>query len=170
MLDRLVTVGVVTHVHHRHLTNLVDYLAIVAIVEQRRNREDRIQHLHERSLATHQVDQALRIMEHTPRVVPAVTLGEGITPFQRREGGHELAILQAATHQVGLLVEEVTIVQRTASEKLLLLLRTIQVLRQLPDAPVIVGILQRASSVLVDLHVVRYITQRVVIFVSTTAR
>ena len=90
---------IVTHIHHRHLADFVDNLSIVAIVEDRRNCEDRIHHHHEAFFATHQINQALRVVEDRPSIVPAVSFRKGITPLQRRERSHELTVLQFATHQ-----------------------------------------------------------------------
>ena len=44
MLDRLVTVSVVTHIHHSHLTDLVDHTTVVTIIEQRRDSEHGVKH------------------------------------------------------------------------------------------------------------------------------
>ena len=111
MLGRLVTVGVVAHIHHLHLADLMDHAAIVALVEQRRHIEDRVQHRHEFFTATHQVDKTLRVVEHAPGVVPAVAFGEGIAPFQRRERSLETAVGVAAAHQAAFLVEDILVVQ-----------------------------------------------------------
>ena len=77
--------GVVTRVHHRHLTNLVDGEAVITVVIDGRYGEYRIQHLDKGLIATHQIDQSLRVVEYRPCVVPAVTLSEGIAPLERRE-------------------------------------------------------------------------------------
>ena len=64
MLDRLVAVGVVSHVHHLHLPDLVDREAVVAVVEERRDCEYAVEHPGEDLVPSHQVDQALRVVEH----------------------------------------------------------------------------------------------------------
>ena len=46
MLDRLVTVSVVTHIHHGHLADLVDHTTVVAIIEQRRYSKYGVKHHH----------------------------------------------------------------------------------------------------------------------------
>mgnify|MGYP000785073787 FL=1 len=44
MLNRLVAVGVIAHVHHLHLPDFVDDAAVIALVENRRHDEYRIEH------------------------------------------------------------------------------------------------------------------------------
>ena len=170
VLYGLVAVGVIAHIHHGHLAYLVDDLSVIAFIEQGRHGEHRVQHLHESLLASHQVYQALRVVEDRPGVVPVVSLGEGIAPLQRRERRLEGAVLVAAPHQAALLVEHIPIVQRPLGEKFLFLLRTVQSLGHPVDAPVIVGILQRAGHVLVDTYIVGDIAQFIIILVSQAAR
>ena len=169
VLHRLVAVSVVAHVHHLHLADLVDYAAVVALVEERGYREHRIQHRHEIVAAAHQVDEPLRVVEDTPGVVPAVAFGECVAPFQRRERRLEAAVGIAAAHQAALLVEHVAVVEGALGIQLHLLVRPSQSLCQLPDAPVVVCIFQRAGHALVDAHIVGHISQFVVILPSKAA-
>ena len=82
VLYGLVAVGVVTHVHNLHLANLVDDTTVVAVIEHWRYIEHRVEHLVEVLLATHEIDESLRVVEYRPCVVPTVALGEGIAPFE----------------------------------------------------------------------------------------
>jgi len=66
VLDRLVAVCVVTHVHHCHLTDFVNRETVIAVVEYRRYREYRIHHCHKHVITAHQVNQSLRIVEYRP--------------------------------------------------------------------------------------------------------
>ena len=64
MLDRLVAVGIVAHVHYLHLADFVDDTAIVRVVKQWRNIEYGVEHGVECILAAHEVDQSLRVVEY----------------------------------------------------------------------------------------------------------
>ena len=170
VLDRLVAVGIVAHVHDLHLADLVDGEAVVTVVEDGGQAEYRVHHLVELSLAAHQVDQSLWVVEHAPGVVPTVALREGIAPFQGVERLCELPVLQSASHQFRLRVEQVLVVHRPLGVDADLLLRLAEGLAQLVDAPVVVGIFERTGGVLVDLHVVGHVAQSVVVFVAQSAR
>ena len=64
MLDRLVAVSIVAHVHDLHLANLVDYGSVIAVVEEWRHVEYGVEHVVEHFLATHKVDKSLRVVEY----------------------------------------------------------------------------------------------------------
>ena len=98
--------------------------------------------------------------------MPAVSFCKGIPPFQRRERSLESTAGILATHQLGFLIVQVLIVHGTLSVQLKFFFRTAQFFRDLVDTPVVVGIFQRTSRVLMDLHIVRHIPQFVVIFMS----
>ena len=144
-------------------------ISIVTVVENRRQDKDRIEHLIESILTTHQLDQSLRIMEYRPGIMPSITLCKGITPLQRIERRHKLAILQSATHQVCFLIKHLLIIHRTLGKRLQLLSRLSQSLTQLIDAPVIVSIFQGTGYTLIDLHIVWHVTQLIVILISQTS-
>ena len=168
MLDGLVAVCIVAHVHHLHLSDLMDGETIIAIVEDRRKLEYGVEHLVESVFTTHEAHQALRVVEYRPGVVPSIALGEGITPLQWIEGSLELSIQQSAAHQTALLVEHFLIVLSTLGKRLQLLLRFAQGFTKLIDTPVVVSILQGASHALIDLHIIRHIAQLVVILITIT--
>lgn len=52
VLDGLVAMGIVTHVHNLHFAYLMDHTSVVTVIEQGRNIEDRIEHLDEGLLAS----------------------------------------------------------------------------------------------------------------------
>ena len=66
VLYRLVAVSVVTHIHDLHLSNFVDDTAIITFVKYRRQHKHGIHYLVEGVLATHQVNESLRIVENRP--------------------------------------------------------------------------------------------------------
>ena len=154
VLDGLVAMGIVTHVHDLHLTDLVDGEAIVTVVKHRRQTKYGVEHLIKGVLASHEVDQSLWVVEDRPCVVPAITLSEGITPFQRIERLHKLSILQFATHQLRLSVEEMLVVQGALAINGNLLLGFTKSLAQLEDTPVVVGVFQGTGSTLPDIQIV----------------
>ena len=109
-------------------------------------------------------------MEHGPCVVPAVTLGECISPFIRAERLLERPVLVASAHETGRAVEDIPVVHCTLCPFVQLLLRPAHLLGYLQDAPVVVGIFQCTGNILVDLDIIRHIADSVVVFVSETAR
>ena len=85
VLDRLVAMCIVTHIHNLHFTDFMNHTAIIAVVKDRRQDKYRIHHLVESVFTTHQVDQTLRIMEYRPGIMPAIAFRKGIPPLQRIE-------------------------------------------------------------------------------------
>ena len=110
MLNRLIAVRVIPHVHHLHLADLVYNATVIALIEDGREDKDRVEHAVKRFLPTHQVDQSLHVMEDRPGIMPAVPLGERVSPFERVKGGLEGSILVTSTHQSRLFIEEVAII------------------------------------------------------------
>ena len=108
-------------------------------------------------------------MEHAPRVVPAVALGEGVTPLERAEGCLKGAVGEAATHEARLAIKHVAVVHGAFPIHLYLALRLAQSLSQTVDTPVVVGILQRPGHALVDADTVGDIPQLIVLFISQAA-
>ena len=62
--------SIVTHACYLHLANLVDDATIVAIVEDGRDDEHRVEHADENILTAHECDESSWIVEHRPCVVP----------------------------------------------------------------------------------------------------
>ena len=162
--------GVVAHVSHLHLGDLVDAGPVVAVVVDRRHDEHRVEHRRESLAAAHQGGQPIDVVEHRPGVVPGVALGVGVAPLVGAERLLERAVLVAAAHQARLGIEQVAVVLRPREPFLLLFGRAAQFRGHLCDAPVIVGVLERTGDVFVDADVVGNITQRVVVLMPQTAR
>ena len=64
VLDGLVAVGIVTHVHDLHLAYLMNCESIVAVIKMRRDFKDFIQIRIEGIIASHKFDKSSRIMEY----------------------------------------------------------------------------------------------------------
>ena len=148
----------------------MDDAAIVTLIEEWRDVEYRVEHLDEYVLATHQTDEAFGVVEDRPCVVPGVALSEGVAPLQRTERRLERAVFIAATHELRFVVEHVLIVHGTLAEWFQLFIRLAQSLTELVDAPVIVGVFQRTSHILVDTHIVGYVAKFVVVFKAKATR
>ena len=86
VLDGLVAVCIVAHVHHCHLTDFVDGESVVAVIVYWRYSEYGVKHADECFFSTHQVDESLRVVEYRPCIVPAVAFGEGVTPLSGENG------------------------------------------------------------------------------------
>jgi len=82
VLNRLITMCIVAHVHYLHFTDFVDYAMIVTLVKQWWNGKDRVEHLDKIFFTSHQFDETCRVVEHRPCVMPAVAFRESITPFE----------------------------------------------------------------------------------------
>ena len=169
MLSGLVAVGVIAHVGHLHLGDLVDAEAVVAVVIDGRDHEDGVQHLGEGFFAAHGIDQALNVMEDGPGIVPGVAFGEVAAPLVRAEGALEGAVGIPAPHQAVFRAVKVLPVIRAGGPFVQFLLRPAEDLRELQDAPVVIGIFQGAGGAFVDAHVTRDIAQRVIVFVAQAA-
>ena len=63
MLDRLVAVGVIPHIHNLHFPDFVDREAVVAVIEDRWDCEYAVEHACEHFVSAYKVNQALRVME-----------------------------------------------------------------------------------------------------------
>ena len=170
VLDGLVAMGIVSHVHNLHFAYLMNHAPIVTIVENRRNDKHGVHHLIESSVAPHQMNQPLRIVKHAPRPVPSIALGEGIAPFEGTKGALEAAVLVASTHQIDCFVKHVTIVLCPLSKRLQFLSRLSERLTELINAPVIVSILERSGHILIDIHIIGHVAQLIIVFVSLTSR
>ena len=166
MLDRLVAMCIVSHIHNLHFTNLMDNLSIITIIKYGRNSKYGIQHSDEFFSSPHQIDQSLRIVKNRPCIMPAIPFCKSISPFQRRERSHEVAVLILSAHQLGLLIKQVFIVHCTFGIQIQFFFGTSQIFCNLVDTPIIIGIFQRTSSILVNLYIIRHIAQFIVIFMS----
>ena len=100
--------------------------------------------------------------------MPAVSFGKGITPLQGIERRLERTVLILAAHQLVGRVEKIPVVQRAFGERSQFFLRLAErkSKKELVDAPIVIGILQRTGCILVDTHIIGHITQLVVILMS----
>ena len=157
VLDGLVAVGVVAHAHHRHLNNLMDGEAVVAIVILGRHHEHGVHLGVEGILPAHQADKALYVVEHAPGIVQRIAFGEVSSPFEGAEGTAESSVGLTSVHELVLRIEHVAIVQGGLLVRLQLLLVYVQGLAQRIDAPVVVGIFQRTGGIFPNTHVARHV-------------
>jgi hypothetical protein len=97
--------------------------------------------------------------------MPRVTLGEGVAPLVGTERRLELAVPEATAHQTGFGVEDIAVVPGTRRPLVQFSLGTVQFLRHLQNTPVVVGVFERTCHVLGNVHVVRDISQLVVVLV-----
>src|ERR1700761_432206 len=58
MLYRLIAMRILTHTRDLHLADLVDHLAIIAVVENRRHNEYTVEHPDEFFFTTHEIDES----------------------------------------------------------------------------------------------------------------
>ena len=166
MLDRLVAMCIVTHVHNGHFTDFVNHLSVVAVVKNWWYGKYGVHHCDKHVFPTHQVDKSLRVVEYRPGVVPTVSFRESVPPFQRREWRLECTVLVAAAHQFGFFVEKILVVHGTFGKEVDFLFRMFQFFGEFVDAPVVVCIFQCTGGVLVDFYIIGNIAQFVVIFMS----
>ena len=108
-------------------------------------------------------------MENAPGVVQAVPFREVSAPLQGREGPTEAAVLRPAVHQAHFRIVELAIVLCSSLVGRKFFLRLTQRQAQLPDAPVVIGVFQRAGGVLADAHVAGHVAQRVVVLPAQAA-
>src|SRR3546814_1095266 len=75
MLDRLVAVRVMPHVDDLHLADLVNHLAVIAFVEDRRRGAVRVEALDEFIAPAQQIHQPLTVLLHRPALMEPVAPG-----------------------------------------------------------------------------------------------
>ena len=170
MLDRLVAMCIIAHIRNLHFLYFMNALPVIAIVINRRNHKNRIQHGDKVLLPSHQIDESLHIMKHAPCIMPTVAFGKSIAPFIRTERRLECTIFVFPAHQIVLFIENEPIVFTPFPIKIDFFLRTVQLLRQSHNTPIIIGILQRARHILVNTYIIRYISFLIVIFISQSSR
>ena len=170
MLDRLVSMRIVTHVHDLHLADLMYHETVVAFVEMRRHGEDAVESLRELVLASHKGHKSLYIMEYRPCIMKRVTLGKVAAPLKRAERTTEIAVLLAAVHETELSIIQIPVIQRIGLVLRELLLRLSESEAELPYAPVVVRILEGTRRTLVDSDVARYISEPVVVVETPASR
>ena len=121
MLDRLVAVGIIAHVHDCHLANLMNRESIIAVITEG-------SHVEHQSRAFPRISYVLPIRPIRPStswntdsgVVPAVAFCESVAPLERGEWALECAVGIAATHKIAFFVENIAVVHGTLGINLLL--------------------------------------------------
>ena len=169
VLDRLVSVRVVAHVHHLHLADFVDGESVVAVVEYRRYVEYFVKVAAEILFASHHFHEACRVMEYRPCVVEAVAFCEVTAPFERAERCGEAAVFIASAHEMVFCAVEVSPVHCPVPVWLQFCVALAQGLAESVDAPVVVCVLKGAGRTFVDAHIARHISELVVVFPSEAA-
>ena len=129
MLNRLVTMRIIAHIHNLHLLYFMNALPVITVVVNRRNYKYRIQHGHKALLSSHQIDKPLHIMKYTPGIMPTVTFCKGISPFIRTERRLKRTVFVLSAHQFALFIKNEPIVFTSFPIKVDFFLRTIQLLR-----------------------------------------
>ena len=169
VLDRLITMCIIAHVSYFHLANLMDHSTVITIIKYRRKIEYRIEHAHKHFLTAHQIDKSLRIVEDRPSIMPAVSFGKGVSPLKRIERCLESSVGIFATHQFRFQVKQVPVVLASLLIEFQFFCRASQLLAHAVDTPVIVCILQCTCGTLIDFHIIRHISQFIVILISATS-
>ncbi len=170
MLDGLVAVGIVAHVHHGHLADFVDREAVIAVVIERRNGKYGVEHGVHSVRAAHESGQPVRVVKHRPCVVPRVAFREVAAPFQRRERQSERSVGATAAHERCRWEENIAVVAGTAGIRLQFAGGAAESESKTVDAPVVVGILQRAGHAFIDANIARHVAQTVIVVETETAR
>ena len=169
MLDRLVTMCIVSHVSDLHFTNLMNHSSVIAVIKYGRKIEYRVEHADKHLLTAHQFNQPLYIVEYRPGVVPTISFRKGISPFEGIERSLESSVGVLSAHQFSFRIEQVTIVLAPFLINIQFFCRATQLFTHTVDTPVIISIFQCACRILVNFHIIRHIAQFVIIFVSTAS-
>ena len=64
MLDGLVTVGIVAHIHNLHLAYLMNHSTIIALIKYWWYAENRVEHRREIVFSAHKGHQSCRVVEY----------------------------------------------------------------------------------------------------------
>ena len=111
MLNRLVAVRILPHVHYLHFTHFVNHAA--AFHSQFTwDDKDGIHHRVEFFLASHQVDKSLRVVEYAEAPVPAIPFAKFTAPVHCIEIRIEYAFVVFANHQFAFRMIDILVVQR----------------------------------------------------------
>ena len=113
MLDGLVAMRIVAHIHNLHFTNFVYHEAIIAVVKHRWQGKHRVQHTCKGFLAIHQMNESLHVMKHRPGVMPAVSFRKRISPLEWIEWSLECSVFILSAHQLMRSIVQVLVVHAT---------------------------------------------------------
>ncbi len=169
MLNGLVSMRILSHVHHLHFPHFVNHGAALQPLRPG-NEKYGIKHFSENLSTPHQVDQSLGVMKNGPGVVPAVAFGEIAAPGSRIEFCREGAVVGTTRHQLMFRIKEVFVVHRPFTKDGNLGLRLAQGFSEAVDAPVVIGVFQCTGHILADSHVIGDITILVILNIAGTSR
>ena len=86
VLNRLIPVSILPHIHDLHFTNFMNHTSIIARIENGRHDKYGIQHRHKLLRSSHQINQSLRIVKNRPRIMPTVSFGKSISHLKGLKG------------------------------------------------------------------------------------
>ncbi len=169
MLNGLVPVSIVTHIHDLHFADFMNHLSVVGIIEDGGHHEDRIKHGYKRLLSAHQIDQSLYIVKDRPGIVPAVPFGKSIAPFKRAKWFLEGSVLISSAHQAGFLVKNILIILRPFGKDGNFIFGLAQGFSKFINAKIGKSIFEGTGYIFIYLHIVRDIAQLIIIINSKSS-
>ena len=142
MMNRLISMGILSHIDHHHLGHLMNHPAVSTHFHRIRNRKDRIQFRSKIAFASHQVDQALNIVHHRPVILPGISFDKRSAPSGRIEIFlSPFSIRQASPHKPGFRIVNIPVVEYRFTEKAFVSLVP-HFLSQAHRTKIVIGILQ----------------------------
>src|SRR5512133_3446517 len=98
MLDRLVSMSILSHSGDKHFRDFVDAHSIIGKIIQGRSGEDGIHLCIEGISSTHEIDQSLWVLKHRPGIMPGIAFVRCITPFKWIEWRLERSVFESSSH------------------------------------------------------------------------
>ena len=124
MLNRLVSVSILSHICQFHFFHFMDDPAVSSRFNRTRQREHRIYLSRKLLIISKQINQTLYIMEYRPCVMPSITFTERSAPLQRIKRFLPFTIYPFTTHKADRLIKYVSIIIHLASKDFLIMLIT----------------------------------------------
>ncbi|MNE66761.1 hypothetical protein D3C80_1623340 [compost metagenome] len=155
MLNRLISVCILSHVCNLHFFDFMNHSAIITVVINRRKRKHGVELCKEVVLPSHQINQTLNIVENRPGVMPAVSFRKCITPFKRIERSLKLSVRIFPSHHSARRIKQIAVILRTFCIKIQFFLWSVQCFPQLINRKIIVSVFECSRRILIDLHIVR---------------
>ena len=169
MLNGLVAMCILSHVHHLHLAHLMNHAA-TAETQIAGEHEHAVHHLCHFIASAHEFAQSGRIVEHAEAPVPTVAFAKLTAPVLRHKFSVECALFLSAAHEFAGRIIHIGIVESSFLVWSQFSLALAHSLTQGVDTPIVVSIFQCAGHVLTYSHVARYIPQSVIIVMTYTSR
>src|SRR5690606_27580267 len=161
MLNRLISMGILAHVHDLHFPHLMNHTSAFHSFGTRYN-ENRIQHLNKSILSTHQVNQPLRIMKNAKAPMPGVTFCVFACPSAGVKGFDKLSGFGPSAHQGGLVVIQALVVSCALGITLQLGFLLFLRLTKPVYAPVGVCVFEGTGNILVEIFAKRTISMLII--------